>query len=111
MTRFAHLAWLLAAVSLMHADRAGDQSAPTPPPEPWVRLGITSTALHDNRELLVARPDGYATSTRSYPVLLLLDANDAPQFRSAASLGMSDTLPEAYIREYADGVSMSQPAR
>jgi predicted alpha/beta superfamily hydrolase len=83
MTRIAYLSWLLVAISLPYPARVAAQSAPAAQPEPWTRLSITSSVLHENRDLLVALPDDYAKSTRSYPVLLLLDANDAPQFRSA----------------------------
>jgi uncharacterized protein len=50
---------------------------------PWTRLTFQSAKLQEQREIFVALPDGYRGATRSYPVLVLLDANDEPQFRAA----------------------------
>jgi predicted alpha/beta superfamily hydrolase len=50
---------------------------------PWTRHTIQSTKLNEQRQVFVALPDGYRAETRSYPVLVLLDANDEPQFRAA----------------------------
>ena len=49
----------------------------------WTRHVIQSTKLNEERRIFVALPSGYATSTRAYPVLVILDANDAPQFNAA----------------------------
>lgn len=50
---------------------------------PWVREVITSARLHEDRTLLVATPTGYSSGTDSFPVLVLLDAEDRPQFEAA----------------------------
>ena len=49
----------------------------------WTRHTIQSKKLNEERPIYVALPGGYATSTRAYPVLVILDANDAPQFNAA----------------------------
>jgi predicted alpha/beta superfamily hydrolase len=83
MKRLARIAWLIATAALPLSARLEAQALPAAQPDTWIRLSVTSTVLHQSRELRVALPDDYATSTHSYPVLLLLDANDTPQFRSA----------------------------
>jgi predicted alpha/beta superfamily hydrolase len=50
---------------------------------PWVRESLTSATLHETRTLLVATPDGYQSTTDSFPVLVLLDAEDRSQFEAA----------------------------
>ena len=50
---------------------------------PWVREAITSAKLHEDRTLLVATPTGYQANSDSFPVLVLLDADDRPQFEAA----------------------------
>jgi predicted alpha/beta superfamily hydrolase len=49
----------------------------------WARHTIQSATLKEERQIFVAVPDDYAASQRPYPVLVLLDANDAPQFLAA----------------------------
>ena len=44
-----------------------------------------STKLDEQRSIYVATPANYAGSTARYPVLLLLDANDRPQFTAAVA--------------------------
>jgi hypothetical protein len=62
----------------------GQSTAGANPSDPWVELSLTSASLGE-REVRVAVPTGYETSTRSYPVLVLLDADDVPQFSSAVT--------------------------
>ena len=50
---------------------------------PWVREALTSARLHEERALLVATPDGYRAGADSFPVLVLLDADDRAQFEAA----------------------------
>jgi predicted alpha/beta superfamily hydrolase len=53
---------------------------------PWRREAITSARLGEERQLIIATPEGYANdTTRRFPVLVLLDANDAAQFRAAVA--------------------------
>jgi predicted alpha/beta superfamily hydrolase len=49
----------------------------------WTREVFNSAKLKESRSILVATPDNYGTSTERYPVLVLLDAEDQPQFRLA----------------------------
>jgi predicted alpha/beta superfamily hydrolase len=50
---------------------------------PWVREVINSKILHAKRPILIVTPAGYRTSTDSFPVLIILDAEDRPQFNAA----------------------------
>ena len=49
----------------------------------WTREAINSSRLHEQRTILVATPDGYRTGTKRYPVLVILDGDDRPQFNLA----------------------------
>jgi predicted alpha/beta superfamily hydrolase len=49
----------------------------------WTREVLNSSKLREQRTIYVATPDGYRTSTTRYPVLVLLDAEDRPQFNLA----------------------------
>ncbi len=49
----------------------------------WTRHTIQSAKLKETRHISVALPDDYAAGQRTYPVLVLLDANDRPQFMAA----------------------------
>lgn len=80
MRRNARVA-VLALVLL--APFAEAQNAPTPPTPPWVRETIQSTRLDEGRAILVSTPAGYQATTDSFPVLVLLDAEDRPQFEAA----------------------------
>jgi len=55
------------------------------PSMPWTEIAVKSAKLGEDRKLFVALPSDYRTSTRRYPVLVLLDANDEPQFASAVA--------------------------
>jgi uncharacterized protein len=67
---------------------------------PWKRHTIESTRLKEKRQIIVALPDGYA-GDRQYPVLILLDANDAPQFTAAVAnvrfLASRNTIPALIV--------------
>lgn len=52
---------------------------------PWITDTMQSAALHTQRTLFVALPTGYEASTDSFPVLVLLDADDHPQFEAAVA--------------------------
>jgi predicted alpha/beta superfamily hydrolase len=49
----------------------------------WTREVVTSAHLKEQRAIYVATPDGYRTGTDRYPVLVILDADDRPQFNLA----------------------------
>lgn len=49
----------------------------------WTREVLNSSRLKESRSILVATPEGYSTSSERYPVLVLLDADDRPQFNLA----------------------------
>ena len=49
----------------------------------WTRETLSSSWLKEQRTIYVATPDGYRTSTERYPVLVILDAGDRPQFNLA----------------------------
>src|SRR5688500_14360679 len=49
----------------------------------WKREVITSSRLREERALFVATPEGYRDGTSRHGVLIMLDANDRPQFNLA----------------------------
>ena len=49
----------------------------------WTREVINSAKLKESRRFLVAVPDNYGTSKDRYPVLVIMDADDQPQFKLA----------------------------
>ena len=59
----------------------------------WTREIIKSGHLSEDRPIYVVTPDGYRTSRNRYPVLIILDANDAPQIRSFARWRTSRSSP------------------
>ena len=50
---------------------------------PWTRETIQSVKLKEARPVFVALPDGYRAGAQKYPVLVILDADDRPQFGAA----------------------------
>lgn len=69
---------------------------------PWHRDVIASARLGADRPIIVATPEGYAgDTTRRFPVLVLLDANDVQQFRAAvanaAFLASRDAIPAVIV--------------
>jgi predicted alpha/beta superfamily hydrolase len=69
-------------------------AAATPSGDPWVTDIVNSRTL-GKRTILVATPAGYRGGTLRYPVLILLDADDALQFRLwiAQAAYLSDNSP------------------
>ena len=51
----------------------------------WTREVITSSRLNEQRPIFVATPDGYRGGTSRHGVLVILDANDRPQFNLAVA--------------------------
>jgi predicted alpha/beta superfamily hydrolase len=70
----------LTVALLLLAIPASAQDSATPS---WATHTIQSAKLNEERQIFVALPDDYASSERQYPVLVLLDANDMPQFLAA----------------------------
>lgn len=85
--RFPALA--LAAAAFVLAPTAPARAQGAPPAAPvlsWRTDSLRSTALGATRQYYVALPQGYApTGDARYPVLVVLDANDQPQFTSAVA--------------------------
>lgn len=61
----------------------GGAQTPAPAPISWTDHSIKSAALGTERTYFIALPRGYAQDSARHPVLVLLDANDQPQFVSA----------------------------
>jgi predicted alpha/beta superfamily hydrolase len=51
----------------------------------WTTEMFNSSKLRELRSILVATPDGYSSSSERYPLLVLLDAEDRPQFNLAVA--------------------------
>jgi predicted alpha/beta superfamily hydrolase len=49
----------------------------------WTREIVKSAKLNEQRPIYVATPDGYSGGTNRYAVLVILDADDRPQFNLA----------------------------
>ena len=81
--------------------------AQTSAPSPWLKDTFQSTKLNEERTLFIATPANYNTSKQSYPVLVLLDAEDQPQFAAAvanvAFLANRGAIPEMLIVGIANG--------
>lgn len=81
---------------------AADAAAQDTTLAPWHREVIKSARLGTDRPLIVATPEGYGSdTTRRFPVLVLLDANDVQQFRAAvanaAFLASRDAIPAVIV--------------
>ena len=89
--------------STAHAQNGGSS--------PWVRDSLHSSKLNEERTLFIATPANYATSKQSYPVLVLLDADDQPQFAAAvanvAFLASRVAIPEMLIVGVVNGKDRS----
>ena len=66
-------------VCVLASPAAGQDSAITL----WTREVLNSAKLNEQRTIYVATPEGYRTGTNRYPVLVILDADDRPQFNLA----------------------------
>ena len=51
----------------------------------WTRDSIHSAKLNEDRAILVSTPADYARGTGRFPVLVILDADDQPQFQLAVA--------------------------
>jgi predicted alpha/beta superfamily hydrolase len=90
---------LVVLASAAHAQTGG--------PSPWLRETFQSTKLGESRTIFVATPANYNGSAQRYPVLVLLDANDEPQFTAAianvAFLANRGAIPDLLIVGVANG--------
>src|SRR5438270_10391583 len=71
------------------------------------REDFNSAKLKESRTILIATPEEYGMSTERYPVLVLLDAEDQPQFRLAianmAFLASRRAIPPLIVVGIANG--------
>ena len=78
---------------------------------PWIRDSLHSSKLNEERTLFIATPPNYSTSKQSYPVLVLLDADDQRQFAAAvanvAFLGDRGAIPDMLIVGVVNGKDRS----
>jgi uncharacterized protein len=67
----------------------------------WTREVLNSSRLNEPRTIYVATPEGYRTGTARYPVLVILDADDRPQFNlaiaNAAFLASRGAIPSLIV--------------
>jgi predicted alpha/beta superfamily hydrolase len=79
------------------ATAAGAQQSPSP----WIKETFKSAKLGDDRTIYVATPANYNGTTQRYPVLVLLDANDEPQWAAAvanvAFLSSRGAIPDLLV--------------
>ena len=82
MNRTSRLLLNTAAALLVAALPARAQDAAV---APWITDTLQSSTLHTPRVIFVSLPTGYRAGTDSFPVLVLLDADDRPQFEAAVA--------------------------
>jgi predicted alpha/beta superfamily hydrolase len=104
VTRIA-IAWHGAVFALaLMARPAAAQDTPSPP---WVRETIQSARLSEERVLLVSTPLGYEATADSFPILVILDAGDRPQFEAAIAnirfLASRNEIPDLIIAGLPNG--------
>src|SRR6188474_801002 len=67
----------------------------------WTREPIHSAILNQDRVIYVSTPDGYENGKNKFPVLVILDADDQPQFRLAVAnvgfLASRGTIPQMIV--------------
>lgn len=67
----------------------------------WTREPIRSAILNQDRVIYVSTPDGYEHGKDKFPVLVILDADDRPQFRLAVAnvgfLASRGTIPRMIV--------------
>ena len=73
----------------------------------WTREVLNSKRLNEQRTIYVATPEGYRTGTSRYPILVILDADDRPQFNLAlanvAFLASRGAIPSLIVVGIANG--------
>src|SRR3954469_5518776 len=67
----------------------------------WTREPIHSAKLNQDRSILVSTPTGYENGPDRFPVLVILDADDQPQFQLAIAnvgfLASRGTIPRMIV--------------
>lgn len=76
---------IIATLAVVAAFQPLVAQAPAPASLGYTELSIHSAKLGETRPVDVVTPAGYATGRDRYAVLIILDANDAPQFRAAVA--------------------------
>jgi predicted alpha/beta superfamily hydrolase len=70
-------------------------------PSLWLRDTFKSAKLGEERTIYVSTPASYNLTAQSYPVLVLLDANDEPQFTAAVAnvrfLSSRNAIPDLLV--------------
>ena len=68
---------------------------------PWLKETFKSAKLGEDRTIYVATPANYSGTGQRYPVLVLLDANDEPQWAAAvanvAFLSSRGAIPDLLV--------------
>ncbi len=81
---------------LLAASAAAQQA-----PSPWLKETFKSAKLGEERTIYVATPTNYSGNGQRYPVLVLLDANDDPQWAAAvanvAFLSSRGAIPDLLV--------------
>ena len=89
----------LLVVALIAAPAWAQQ--PLAPPSLWLRDTFKSAKLGEERTLFIATPANYNGTNERYPVLVLLDADDEPQFTAAvanvAFLASRGAIPNLHV--------------
>src|SRR5206468_6986431 len=71
------------------------------PASPWLQETFQSAKLNEQRKIFIATPTNYNTSKQNYPVLVILDADDQPQFAAAvanvAFLASRGAIPDMLV--------------
>ena len=79
MTEYTRILGALVCVAAI----ASPAAAQTAPGDPWITEVVVSKPLGASRAVFVVTPDGYKADSARYPVLIILDASDRPQFKLA----------------------------
>ena len=78
---------------------------------PWLKETFKSGKLGEDRTIYIATPANYSTSSQRYPVLVLLDANDEPQWAAAvanvAFLSSRGAIPDLLVIGVTNGKDRS----
>ena len=94
-------------VALLIAALASPASAQPVAPRPIARHVVQSAKLGDARTIYVVTPASYGGGSARFPVLVLLDADDQPQFAAAvaniAFLASRSAIPDLIIVGVANG--------
>jgi predicted alpha/beta superfamily hydrolase len=97
MTEYTRILGALVCVAAITSTAA----AQTATADPWITETVISKQLGATRPVFVVTPDGYQADTARYPVLVILDASDRPQFKLAlanvAFLASRGAIPQMIV--------------